>query len=76
MAPFAKPATRSPQASRSNSLDKYIVAETYVATSPSHISLNLNEEVFILDNSNPNLWKGQIDGREGWFPSSCVRKRG
>ncbi|TFK57662.1 hypothetical protein OE88DRAFT_1730986 [Heliocybe sulcata] len=56
MAPIAKPSAPS----RHSSLDLYVVERTYAATAPSHISLNINEEVYVLDYKDPGLWKGRV----------------
>jgi hypothetical protein len=50
-----------------------VVQHSYVAKEPGHISLLIGRIVQVTEKRDNGLWKGTVQGEEGWFPATCVR---
>ena len=47
----------------------------YTARDDDELTLNVNDEVTLLEEGESGWWRGRVNDKEGLFPSSCVQKQ-
>lgn len=61
-----------PTKNKTDKMPTAYVKYNYKSNQPDEISLTKGCSVIVLDKSDDGWWKGELDGKSGWFPSNYV----
>ena len=51
------------------------VLNPHTAMDDDELTLNVNDEVTVIEKDDSGWWRGRLGDKEGLFPSGCLQKR-